>query len=114
MIIQLFAGRGLRPRLVERDISLDVSQQTVSDGRTVALAGGSTAGGLAAHLRWVPLAEPLTVPIVLVLPAVEVSPAADGFARVAVEHAAALHWLDPGRAERSSAPRVRPVVDRPT
>lgn len=100
LITELFAGRGLRPRLVERDISLEVAQQTVSDGEAVALGGGSTAGGLAAHLRWVPLSEAVTVPIVLVLPAVEVAPVADGFERVAVEHAAALHWLEPDRAER--------------
>lgn len=100
LIVELFAGRGLRPRLVERDISLDVSQQTVSDGEAVALAGGSTAGGLAAHLRWVPLAEPCTVPIVLALPAVEASAAAEEFARVAEDRAAALRWLDPGPADR--------------
>lgn len=101
LITDVFARRGLRPRLVERDISLDVSQQTVSDGETVALAGRSTTGGLAAHLRWIPLTEPVTVPIVLLLPAVGASPVAEGFERVAVEHATALHWLDLDPAERS-------------
>lgn len=101
LITELLAGRGLRPRLVERDISLDVAQQTVSDGDGVALCGGSTSGGLAAHLRWIPLREAVTVPIVLVLPAVEVSPVADSFERVAVEHAAALRWLDPVLTDRS-------------
>ncbi|MDN5914352.1 MAG: LysR family transcriptional regulator [Pseudonocardia sp.] len=104
LIIGLFADRGLRPRLVERDVSLHVSQQTVGDAETVALAGGSTTGGLAAHLRWVPLTEPVTVPIVLVLPAVEVSSVADGFERVATAHATALHWLDPDRTRRSRFP----------
>lgn len=101
LITELFTRRGLGPRLVERDISLDVSQQTVSDGTAVALAGASATGGLAAHLRWLPLTEPVTVPIVLVLPADEVSPVAESFERVAVDHAAARQWLDPGRAERA-------------
>lgn len=95
LITQLFSRRGLRPRLVEQDISLDVSQQTVNDGKAVALAGGSSTGGLAAHLRWIPLTEPVTIPIVLMLPTDEATPVADSFERVAVEHAAARHWLDP-------------------
>lgn len=95
LVTELFAHRGLRPRFVERDISLDVSQRTVSDGETVALTGLSAAGGLAAHLRWIPLTEPVTVPIVLVLPAGEVPPVADSFERAAAEHAAASQWLDP-------------------
>jgi DNA-binding transcriptional LysR family regulator len=95
LVTDLFSHRGLQPRFVERDISLDVSQRTVSDGETAALTGHSAAGGLAAHLRWIPLTEPVTVPIVLVLPAIAVSPVADSFARAAREHAAASHWLDP-------------------
>ncbi|MDN5855968.1 MAG: hypothetical protein L0K86_24640, partial [Actinomycetia bacterium] len=82
-------------RLLERDISLDVSQQTVTDDHTVALTGHSSTGGLAAHLRWIPLTEPVTIPIVLVLPAVEATPTAEAFARVAQAHAATHHWLDP-------------------
>ncbi|GEL24066.1 LysR family transcriptional regulator [Pseudonocardia sulfidoxydans NBRC 16205] len=91
----LFSDQGLRPRLVERDISFDVSQRTVGDAETVALAGLSSTGGLAAHLRWVALTEPVTVPFVLVLPAAEVSPTAEVFARIAAEHAVTRRWLGP-------------------
>lgn len=100
-VIELFTHRGLRPRLVERDISFDLSQRIITDGEAISLVGCSSAVGLAANLRWVPLAEPVAVTLALVLPTGELPPIADRFEQVALAHAAAQSWLDPpGRRAR--------------
>jgi LysR family transcriptional regulator, benzoate and cis,cis-muconate-responsive activator of ben and cat genes len=89
------------PRLVERPVSFDPTQQALRDGEVVALVGESSAHGLPDWLRWVPLTgphEPMT--IALVLPEGEPAPAVARFTETALEIAAEAGWLpepDEGR-----------------
>lgn len=100
-VVELFAQRGLRPRLVDSDIIFDLSRRTVIDGEAVALVGFSSAVGYATSLRWVPLAEPVTLTIALVLPDGELAPVVERFERVALAHATAQRWLDTPNRHRT-------------
>jgi DNA-binding transcriptional LysR family regulator len=91
----LFARAGLEPRFVERPVAFDPSQSLIREGRAIALVGASSVDGLAADLRWIPLAgSDARLVIDLVMREGEMSPAADRFERVAVATAAAAGWLD--------------------
>jgi LysR family transcriptional regulator, benzoate and cis,cis-muconate-responsive activator of ben and cat genes len=91
----LFARSGLEPRFVERPVAFDPTQSMIRQGLAIGLVGASSADGLAAGLRWIPLSEPpARLMIELVLREGEISPAADRFERVAVATAAAAGWLD--------------------
>jgi LysR family transcriptional regulator, benzoate and cis,cis-muconate-responsive activator of ben and cat genes len=91
----LFGRAGLEPRFVERPVAFDPTQSMIREGRAIGLVGWSLTDGLAAGLRWIPLADPETrLMIELVLRDGEISPAADRFERVAVATAAAAGWLD--------------------
>jgi DNA-binding transcriptional LysR family regulator len=95
MVAGLFARAGLTPRFVERPIDFDPTLRMVRDGAAVFLAGASLADGLAAGVRWVPLAgRAARVVVGLVLRDGEPPPAADRFERVAMATAAAAGWLD--------------------
>jgi LysR family transcriptional regulator, benzoate and cis,cis-muconate-responsive activator of ben and cat genes len=92
---ELFGRSGLEPRFVERPVAFDPTQSMIRDGRAIGLVGASSADGLAAGLRWVPLADSeVRLVIELVVREGEVSPATDRFERVAVATAAAAGWLD--------------------
>jgi LysR family transcriptional regulator, benzoate and cis,cis-muconate-responsive activator of ben and cat genes len=94
-IRELFARCQLEPRFVERPVAFDPTQRMIREGRAIGFVGASSADGLAAGLRWVPLADPDTrLVIELVLREGEITPAADRFERVAVAAAAAAGWLD--------------------
>jgi LysR family transcriptional regulator, benzoate and cis,cis-muconate-responsive activator of ben and cat genes len=96
LVRELFARAGLSPRLVERPVAFDPTMRMVRDGEAIALAGASLAEGLAADVRWIPLAgEGARVAVGLVLRDGEPPPAADRFERVAMATAAAAGWLDP-------------------
>jgi DNA-binding transcriptional LysR family regulator len=91
----LFARAGLKPRFVERPVAFDPTQSLIREGRAIGLVGASSADGLAAGLRWIPLADSsVRLGIDLVVREGEASPAADRFERVAVATAAAAGWLD--------------------
>jgi DNA-binding transcriptional LysR family regulator len=91
----LFARFALEPRFVERPIAFDPTQSMIRDGRAIGLVGSSAADGVAAGLRWIPLAGLDTrLVIALVLREGDISPAADRFERVAIATAAANGWLD--------------------
>jgi hypothetical protein len=69
--------------------------RSIREGDGIVVAGASAAEGLAAGLRWIPLADPeARLPVQLVLRDGEPSPVADRFERVAVATAAAEGWLD--------------------
>jgi DNA-binding transcriptional LysR family regulator len=90
----LFTRAGLTPRLVARPIAFDPTNRMIRDGRAIGLVGISSMDGLAAGLRWVPLAEPdAQIAIQLVLRDRDLSPAADRFERLAVATAASNGWL---------------------
>jgi LysR substrate binding domain len=93
-ITALFTRAGLTPRLVARPIAFDPTNRMIRDGRAIGLVGISSMDGLAAGLRWVPLAEPdAQIAIQLVLRDRDLSPAADRFERLAVATAAGNGWL---------------------
>ena len=100
LVRALFARAGLTPRFVERPVAFDPTHRVIREGRALALVGASSADGLAAGLRWVPLAASAPgVEVQLVLRDDDPSPAADRFERIALAHAAAAGWLDrPGGA----------------
>jgi LysR family transcriptional regulator, benzoate and cis,cis-muconate-responsive activator of ben and cat genes len=94
LVGELFRRAGLTPRFVARDVAFDPSQRMIREGRAIGLAGSSSADGVVAGLRWIPLADTTTrLVMALVLPADERSPVADRFERVAVATAARLGWL---------------------
>jgi DNA-binding transcriptional LysR family regulator len=96
MIGGLFARAGLTPRFVERLVAFDPTLRVIREGEAVSLVGVSLADGVAADLRWVPLAGcAARLAVELVLPDRGPTPAADRFERVAAATAAAAGWLDP-------------------
>lgn len=92
-LVGLFAARGLQPEYEERDIAFDLSRRSIADGKAVMVVGRSTAVGLAADVRWIPLAEQVSVTVTLVLPATEPSATATSFERTALAYAASSGWL---------------------
>lgn len=93
-VIDLFASRGLRPSLMERDIAFDLSQRFIAGGEATTLIGRSAAVNLPRGLRWLALADPVTVTVALVSATGEQSPIAERFQQVALAHATAHGWLD--------------------
>jgi LysR family transcriptional regulator, benzoate and cis,cis-muconate-responsive activator of ben and cat genes len=95
LLLELFSGAGLEPRLLERPVAFDPTQRLIREGRAIGLVGASSVAGIADGLRWVPLADPAPrLEVQLVLRDGEPSPAADRFERVAVAFAAAAGWLE--------------------
>jgi hypothetical protein len=80
-IHDLFASRGLQPVFLERDIAFDLSYRSITEDAAV---GRSTAARLPHDLRWIPLAEPVTVTVALVLPASDQADTAQRFEEVAL------------------------------
>jgi LysR family transcriptional regulator, benzoate and cis,cis-muconate-responsive activator of ben and cat genes len=94
LLTALFTRAGLTPRLVARPVAFDPTNRVIREGRAIGLVGISSMDGLAAGLRWVPLAESdAQVAIHLVLRERDLSPAADRFERLAVATAATNGWL---------------------
>jgi hypothetical protein len=89
----LFRDAGLQPQLAERPVAFDPTHQIIREGRAAGLVGESSAEGLPAGLRWIPLALPVHVEVALLVREAEPPPAADRFERLAVAHAAAAGWL---------------------
>jgi DNA-binding transcriptional LysR family regulator len=95
LLLDLFRGAGLEPRLVERPVAFDPTQRLIREGRAIGLVGASSIAGIADGLRWVPLAEPAPrLEVQLVLRDGQPSPVANRFERVAVAFAAAAGWLE--------------------
>lgn len=96
VITALLTRAGVTPRFVARSVAFDPTQRMIREGRAIGLVGISSTDGLAAGLRWVPIAErDATITIDLVLRAHDLPPAADRFERLAVATAAAKGWLGP-------------------
>ena len=92
-ITDLFTSRALHPTMVERDITFDLSQRFITDGAATTLIGHSSAQNLPSNLCWIPLADPITVTVTLVLAANEPPATVKRFHQVARTHAAAHGWL---------------------
>ena len=83
----------MHPVFLERDIAFDLSYRSITEDAAVAVVGRSTAARLPHDLRWIPLAEPVTVTVALVLPASDQPATAQRFEEVALAHADAHEWL---------------------
>lgn len=92
-VTALFREAGREPQLVERPVAFDPTQRLIREGRVAGLVGESSAEGLAAELRWIPLTPAVHVEVALLVREADLPPAADRFERVAVAHAAAAGWL---------------------
>ena len=75
-----------------RDVSFDLAQAPVADGRAVAIVGESTRVGLAAGLAWVPLEPPVALPVELLARSGDRPPAVDRLLAAAEEIADELGW----------------------
>jgi DNA-binding transcriptional LysR family regulator len=75
-----------------RDVSFDLAQTPVAEGRAVAIVGESTRVGLAADLAWVPLEPPVALPIKLLARRLDRPPAVERLLAAAEEIAAELGW----------------------
>jgi len=75
-----------------RDVSFDLAQAPVADGRAVAIVGESTRVGLAAGLAWVPLEPPVALPVELLARSGDRPPAVDRLLAAAEAVADELGW----------------------
>ncbi|GGB25968.1 LysR family transcriptional regulator [Flexivirga endophytica] len=105
-VLSLFTDRGLQPELLERDIAFDFNHEFIADGAATALIGRSSAHGLPAGIRWIPLDESVTVTVMLVLPMVDRPPTSRTFEQLAIAHAREHHWVhgEPTESRRATEP----------
>ncbi len=75
-----------------RDVSFDLAQTPVAEGRAVAIVGESTRVGLGAELAWVPLEPPVALPVQLLARSADRPPAVERLLAVAEAIADDLGW----------------------
>jgi DNA-binding transcriptional LysR family regulator len=80
------------PRIEHRDVTVDLAQTPVHDGRAVAIVGESTRVVLPAELAWLPLAPPVALPVTLLARAGDRPPAVGRLLAAAEEVADTLGW----------------------
>jgi DNA-binding transcriptional LysR family regulator len=91
-IVALLRAGGVEPRLEHRDVSFDLAQTPVHEGRAVAIVGESTVVGLPAELAWLPLSPPAALPVALLARAHDRAPAVGRLLDAAEEVAGELGW----------------------
>jgi DNA-binding transcriptional LysR family regulator len=91
-VLELLASAGVEPEVVLRDVSVDLQQTPVLDGRAVAIVGESTRASLPPQLTWIPLRGPATLEIRLLARALNRAPAVDRFLAAAEAVADDLGW----------------------
>jgi DNA-binding transcriptional LysR family regulator len=91
-VVALLRERGVEPRLEHREISLDLAQTPVHEGRAVAIVGESTRVGLPGELVWLPLSPPAALPVALLARRADRAPAAARLLDAAEEVADELGW----------------------
>jgi DNA-binding transcriptional LysR family regulator len=64
-IVALLRESGIEARVTHRDVSFDLAQVPVLDGRAVALVGESALVGLSGELAWRPLSPPAALAVTL-------------------------------------------------
>jgi hypothetical protein len=79
-------------RVEHRDVTFDLAQTPVSEGRAVAIVGESTRVGLPSDLAWRPLSPPVALPVRLLARTLDRAPAVDRVLAGAEEVADALGW----------------------
>jgi len=75
-----------------RDVSFDLAQTPVLEGRAVAIVGESTRVGLPAELAWVRLEPPVAFPVKLLARELDRPPAVERLLAAAEDIAAELGW----------------------
>jgi hypothetical protein len=75
-----------------RDVSFDLAQTPVHEGRAVAIVGESTRVGLPAELAWLPLAPPVALEVRLLARALDRPPPVERLLGVAEALAGELGW----------------------
>jgi DNA-binding transcriptional LysR family regulator len=75
-----------------RDVSFDLAQAPVSEGRAVAIVGESTRVGLPAELAWLALSPPVALPVRLLARKLDRAPAVDRLLAAAEAVADELGW----------------------
>jgi DNA-binding transcriptional LysR family regulator len=83
---------GTPARVEHRDVTFDLAQTPVSEGRAVAIVGESTQVGLPAELAWRPLSPPAALPVRLLARKLDRTPAVDRVLAAAEEVADGLGW----------------------
>jgi DNA-binding transcriptional LysR family regulator len=83
---------GEEARVQHRDVSFDLAQTPVTEGRAVAIVGESTRAGLSAELAWLPLSPPVALPVRLLARTLDRPPAIDRLLTAAEEVADELGW----------------------
>ena len=94
-VVALLRDAGVEPRLVVRNVSFDVAQTPVVEGRAVAIVGESSRTGIPPELRWLELDPPRTLEVRLLARWIDRAPALGRFLDVAEEVADELEWRDP-------------------
>jgi DNA-binding transcriptional LysR family regulator len=83
---------GERAHVQHRDVSFDLAQTPVGEGRAVAIVGESTRVGLPAELAWLPLSPPVALPVRLLARRQDRPPAVDRLLGAAEVVADELGW----------------------
>ena len=115
-ILELLREAGVEPRLELRDLSLDLAQMPVVEGRAVAIVGESWRLNLPGELVWLPLTPPAALEARLLARTLDRAPALDRLLNTVEEIADELGWRrDGSRASmpRSSLKKAPIVLSRP-
>jgi DNA-binding transcriptional LysR family regulator len=105
-VLALLRGAGFEPRVAHRDMTVDLQQTPVLDGRAVAIVGESTRAAVPSGLAWVPLRGPAALEVRLLARALNRTPAVNRFLSAAQDIADDLGWRTepvgspPGGGER--------------
>jgi DNA-binding transcriptional LysR family regulator len=83
---------GGHPRVEHRDVTFDLAQTPVHEGRAVAIVGESTRVGLPTELVWRPLAPPVALEVRLLARALDRAPAVERLLGAAEAVADELGW----------------------
>jgi DNA-binding transcriptional LysR family regulator len=91
-IVAMLERAGVEPRIELRDLSVDLQQTPVLEGRAVAIVGESTHATVPPSLTWVPLRGSAALEIRLLARTLNRTPAVDAFLAAAQAVADDLGW----------------------
>ena len=112
-VLALLHETGVQPRLELRDLSFDLAQTPVHEGKAVAIVGESTLVGLPTDLVWLPLSPPAALEVRLLALGLDRAPAVERVLDTAEEIADEFGWREPPN-RRSSKILIRCRVRRST
>ena len=94
-VLALLHETGVQPRLELRDLSFDLAQTPVREGKAVAIVGESTLVGLPTDLVWLPLSPPAALEVRLLALGLDRAPAVERVLDTAEEIADEFGWREP-------------------